>query len=489
MVQRWRRNDARRSILGLWRVARWLCLVTLITAATTPAFAAKRPRRPARVAYAPPPHPLLIVSIDGLSWPTLRAELSRLPTLKALHRRGVSGPLRTVLPSMTWPAHVSMMTGRMPWRHGVVGNRWLDRAQGAIVQAHALPMAVAVSGATLWGAAAAAGIASAAISWPATSNAEVPRWNLPEVPEADGLRAASSAGLFDELAAAGVDLSGLDAWVRAEGDGLDGFSLAAAQTLWRAHQPRLVALHLLAYDAAAHRYGPASRQALAALRACDRRIAELLKTYGAVAKTLDVLVVSDHGFHEVHDGLSPSRALARLQLEDDELAALTPVSNGQSLWLYAAPGPVGARALKRAMRGLARDGRVAKVLTHKALRKTGLGDASTQPRAPDAALLLRDQVMLHEPRQASRERRPGWRGMHGGSPLAAAMHGVWIGAGPCFRVRMQVRGLRVVDVAPTAAAALGIQMPPAADGLPLDGRARKDVLRCAIAPNASPPVR
>lgn len=39
---------------------------------------------------------VLLVSIDGLSWDTFRAERARLPHLDALARAGVAGPARTV---------------------------------------------------------------------------------------------------------------------------------------------------------------------------------------------------------------------------------------------------------------------------------------------------------------------------------------------------------------------------------------------------------
>ncbi len=449
-------------------------------------------RRASKPRAAPPPippHPVLLISIDGLPWPLLQAELSRLPNLRALLRRGVSGPLRTVLPSMTWPAHASMLTGQPPMIHGVVGNRWLDRATGTLQQAYALPMAEAIAGPTLPQLAAAAGIDTAAITWPNTGHAAHIRWNLPEIPDGPMLRAAATPGLIEALAADGVDSGDLDTWTRREGEQLDAFSLAAAIALWRKHQPRLMLLHLLAYDDAAHRRGPSSKQALEALRACDRRVGEMLAAYGDAAKTLDVLVVSDHGFHEVRDGLSPRRALARTKLEPEALATLTPVSNGQSLWLYAADTPEGARALKAATQKLVADGRVTKALQAKAMLAAGLGAAGVQPRAPDVALLLRDDVMLHEPRLARKERRPGWHGMHGGAPGSPQMQAVWIAAGPCFRARQQVRGLRVVDVAPVAAASLGLGFAPgrgagaggghaARKAAPLEGRLRKDVTRC-----------
>src|SRR5215218_8303572 len=67
--------------------------------------------------------PLVILNTVGLT--------SRLlpfaPRLSALAQAGWSRPLREVLPAVTCTAQASILTGKSPQQHGIVGNGWLYR--------------------------------------------------------------------------------------------------------------------------------------------------------------------------------------------------------------------------------------------------------------------------------------------------------------------------------------------------------------------------
>src|SRR5271155_6100926 len=67
--------------------------------------------------------PLVILNTVGLT--------SRLlpfaPRLHALAQAGWSRPLQEVMPAVTCSAQASMLTGKLPQEHGIVGNGWLYR--------------------------------------------------------------------------------------------------------------------------------------------------------------------------------------------------------------------------------------------------------------------------------------------------------------------------------------------------------------------------
>ncbi len=67
--------------------------------------------------------PLVILNTVGLT--------SRLlpfaPRLHALAQTQWSRPLDEVLPAVTCTAQASMLTGKLPQEHGIVGNGWLYR--------------------------------------------------------------------------------------------------------------------------------------------------------------------------------------------------------------------------------------------------------------------------------------------------------------------------------------------------------------------------
>jgi predicted AlkP superfamily phosphohydrolase/phosphomutase len=64
---------------------------------------------------------ILVVGLDGATWDLVGpwAEAGHLPTIAALMKRGIHGPLESVFPPVTAPAWTSFYTGSNPGKHGV----------------------------------------------------------------------------------------------------------------------------------------------------------------------------------------------------------------------------------------------------------------------------------------------------------------------------------------------------------------------------------
>ena len=67
--------------------------------------------------------PLLVLNVVGLT-PGL---LQHTPRLAGIGRSGFAASLGTVLPAVTCSAQATMLTGRLPREHGIVGNGWYFR--------------------------------------------------------------------------------------------------------------------------------------------------------------------------------------------------------------------------------------------------------------------------------------------------------------------------------------------------------------------------
>jgi predicted AlkP superfamily pyrophosphatase or phosphodiesterase len=67
--------------------------------------------------------PLLVINVVGLT-PAL---LKHTPRIAAVGQAGYAASLGTVLPAVTCSAQATMLTGRMPRDHGIVGNGWYFR--------------------------------------------------------------------------------------------------------------------------------------------------------------------------------------------------------------------------------------------------------------------------------------------------------------------------------------------------------------------------
>jgi predicted AlkP superfamily pyrophosphatase or phosphodiesterase len=69
-------------------------------------------------------HRLVLINVVGLTHEMLGANT---PHLKSLADEGFSRPLGTILPAVTCSAQATILTGRLPKEHGIVGNGWYFR--------------------------------------------------------------------------------------------------------------------------------------------------------------------------------------------------------------------------------------------------------------------------------------------------------------------------------------------------------------------------
>src|SRR5271166_718629 len=81
--------------------------------------------------------PIVLINAVGLT-PRL---LARAPGLGELVRAGWSCPMEEIVPAVTCTAQATLLTGKAPEEHGIVGNGWLYRETGEIrfwQQSHSL---------------------------------------------------------------------------------------------------------------------------------------------------------------------------------------------------------------------------------------------------------------------------------------------------------------------------------------------------------------
>ncbi|MCT2262353.1 alkaline phosphatase family protein [Brachybacterium muris] len=272
----------------------------------------------------------LVVLVDGLGWGLLKQHRALTPTLRAL--AGETTKVRTVFPSTTATAMVSLHTGLAPLRHGVLGLMTRDPATGRAV--HEL------------------------IGHPGVDpGAWMPE---PTVVQSGGRRAVQ----VGPRRHAGSHLSGMAyrGW-EFQGHGRDDRIAVTLRALRRAGPDGLVHLHLDDVDHAGHHHGIDSDQWREALIEVDSVLGTLLRRLPAGTR---VHVTADHGMvdtdpsHVVELGDHP--ALERL------IASVA--GEPRALALTAVPGDDAAGELAAGLRELL--GERAVVLERPALLASGL---------------------------------------------------------------------------------------------------------------------
>lgn len=256
---------------------------------------------------------VVLISIDGLRPEFYLEGIWPAPMLQQMGREGAHAKaVKSVFPSVTYPAHTTIVTGRMPIDHGISYNgpfepegqmgRWYWEAEHIRVP-------------TLWDAARAAGLGTASVFWPVSVGAPIDR-NVPEVWPLDWevdeftgpmRRLSTPPGLVEELERQATGkLSSLNFSFGQLN--LDDKSSEMAAYLLATYKPALLTVHLIGVDNFQHEEGREGATVPRALTALDRGIARIVEA-AEQAKILDrttFLITGDHGFINLHTEVAPN---------------------------------------------------------------------------------------------------------------------------------------------------------------------------------------
>lgn len=385
----------------------WLPALALLLSAC----ATQAPNAPNAPWAAVRPATLVLISVDGLRPTDVTHE--QMPVLDALANANVRAQgMRPSYPSLTFPNHYTLVTGRRPDQHGIVHNTMQDAQLGGF--RHADREAVANSGwwqggTPVWTSVQRAGLRAATMFWPG-SEAEI-----------DGLRPWQWRP-YDGALSNTDRVAQVLAWLR----------LPAAE------RPRLLTLYFDAVDDASHGNGPDSAPARTARAAVDAALGQLLDGLRA-ARQLDatnLVIVSDHGFETV----PPGHSIAVDAMVPDAIAQA--VSVGQVIGFSPRPGQA-AEAERRLLGAHAR---------YQCWRKGELPahwHYGSHPRVPAIVCQMAPGWdALSAKAYAARQQQAQPRGSHGYDPSLPSMRATFIAAGPAFRVRTRLPVFDNVDVYP-----------------------------------------
>jgi len=229
---------------------------------------------------------VLWISVDGFRGDYV--DRGKSPFLHSLMARGWhSRELVPVFPSLTFPSHVSEVTGMLPGTHGIISNKYLDTSTGEEFNLSTRPQALRAE--PIWFTATRQGVRTAVIDWPLSEGQE-------QLPDAT-LRTAYYNVEFDPELSDRERLGQLVEKYRAD------FATAP-------NGPPLQLLMGYAFgvDKAGHKMGPDSAAVGAAVAEMDQLLFEIVgqvaqvfeeKMKPAAGDALWVLITTDHGMSAV----------------------------------------------------------------------------------------------------------------------------------------------------------------------------------------------
>jgi len=439
----------------------------------------------------PAPRHAILISIDGLAGFYLDDPRAPIRTLRQLAAEGaVCSQMKCSFPTVTWPNHTSLVTGVSPAVHGVLGNNVMERESGnelKLIGDSKLDKTDLVRALTIYDAAHAAGLTTAAISWPATRNAPTLTWTLPDVYTRELFERYATPGWYSELRESGVPVDFRGKWVDVDETmaRCDWLSTQATVQVIERHRPNLILLHLLVCDSVQHKYGPRTPEAYWALSYADDRVCEILDAVAraGLASQTSIVIVSDHGFFAINKVILPNIALKQAGLlraagRDVIHKDAYVLSQGGAAAVYIADRTKAADLTPRLIELLGSLEGVAKVLKPDEFSALGQPTPPESPWAANLWLAAKEgYVFWHgvEGDQTVTDQipagAPNYRGMHGYLPDHRDMRGSLIISGHGTRAGVRLVEVSNLDVAPTLARLLGVPFPTA------QGKVLEDALK------------
>lgn len=428
---------------------------------------------------------LIVLSLDAVGGCDL-ALMETLPHFGPfLKRAGGCGQVVSVYPSLTYPAHATIVTGRYPASHGIVNN--------LLIQPEREPsdwfwQRKYIRGTTIYDEAKRAGLRTAALLWPVTGGAGI-SYNLPEVLPNRPWQSQIGVSMRNGTPLYELELQ-LKFGSKREGvrqPQLDNFVHACLLHTLKKYELELVLAHFTDVDTNRHLHGIDSPQAVRAIKRHDERLGELLgllECMGLDGQT-DVVILGDHYQRDVKEAIYPNYVFVK--------KGLAAVRNGKIrdwraiardcdgccyIYVKKPEDYAGVKVLLERLKDRKNSG-IRRIFTR--------AEAASLGADPECAFMLEaEDGYYFQNGWKQYRRRAGASDHHAGFPLQAATHGYlpdrdgyrtfFMGAGPHFREGARVASMSLVDAGPTLSRVLGVELGKT-DGRVMEELVRRPVMR------------
>lgn len=240
------------------------------------------------------PKRVVIISLDAVGSKDLPF-MSSLPNFrKFMNKAAVCANVSSVYPSVTYPAHTSIITGRMPKNHGVINNTLLQPER---MKPDWMWQRKYISGTTLYDEMIKKGWKVASLLWPVTAKSKI-QYNLPEIfanrPWENQILVSACNGSLRYQLELNHKFGKLRDGVRQPQ--LDNFVQASTLYTIDKYKPDMLLVHFTDVDTNRHIYGVTHERVTEALRRHDVRLGKImqhLEKSGDVKDTT-VVVLGDH---------------------------------------------------------------------------------------------------------------------------------------------------------------------------------------------------
>lgn len=396
-----------------------------------------------------PERHVVLISIDGFRPEFYLDPAWHAPTLKRLMKEGVYAEgMKPVYPSVTYPNHISMITGALPSKHGIYYNKPVNGPER-------IWNSGMIKTPTVFDAVHTAGLSTSALFWPVMAESSI-QYNVPTTVGVktkllpDFMAQAASPGLWKELEEHAIGKVPVGQIKNDENTG------KMAAYIIQTYKPTLIAVRLAGIDHLQHKVGIKDKSIDKALLDADQAIARILQAIDIADMTENttVLIVGDHGFCDVHTSLSPNVWLKKKRMLKNEYRwkARFFTSNG-SAFLYL-KDPEDERTVRRVKRLLEhlpeKEKKLFQVIEKEQLEKLGADPQVVLALNPVQGIIFRQTGSGKAVKQAT-------GGGHGYFADFPEIMTGFIGWGHGLKPGTVIQQMNVPDIAPIITRLLSIE--------------------------------
>ena len=257
---------------------------------------------------------VIVIFFDAVSEDDLEF-LSKQPNFSKLIKNGaLIKNVESVYPSLTYPAHATIVTGKYPKNHGVINNTVLDFKND---NPDWYWYRKYIKGDTIFDLAEKSGMKTCSILWPVTARSKI-TYNMPEIfctkrYDNQILKSALAGSKIYQ-----VNMNKKFGYLRQgmEEPYLDNFATEVAKKTIRELKPNLILLHLIDSDSQKHKYGIENKEVIESLKRHDERLGEIIESLklAGIYEDSTIIALGDHSQINVNNVIKLNSILMKNDL-------------------------------------------------------------------------------------------------------------------------------------------------------------------------------
>lgn len=420
---------------------------------------------------------VILISLDG-SRPEFYMDTTEwdTPVLQRLKNKGVyaSKGIKSIFPSLTYPAHTSIITGANPIHHQIYFNKPFGAEKWDWYWEFDK-----INGETIWDAVKNKKLTSGSVFWPVTVGAPIdynfPSRN-PKAGEEGNLLTIkypfiTPKSLLDDIEnRLGVTFTEEDLSYE---DYKYGKTVATISNyIIKEYKPNLMALRFFAIDHFSHTTGANSLKTHEAVRVTDSLVGTVLNAVkeAGIQKNTVVIITGDHGHTDTKGIFSPNVYLVQngIITKNDWRAQFYSGAGSGFLYLKNKTDTTTVDEIVRILKSTPEyENGYFRILNRKELDEMGADANASLALSMKEGFIVNDAIegptlVVNDP--------PYTKSTHGYDPEYQSMKTSFIAVGPGIKENTDIKDMSILDIAPLISELLGLDFDP------LDGRFIENII-------------